>query len=297
MIDCALVPKPVRHKTRAEEAAIHPYFREWLSEMSLPGYFDAPFDLHALSDDDHQEMRAVYFGLIAEVDHQIGRIIDYLKATGEYDETLIVFTSDHGEMLGDHWAWGKGGFYDGSNHIPLIIRDPFASTTARGRQVDALTESVDLLPTILEWMGCVVPTEANGTSLAPWLSDDSPRSWRRAVFWEFDFRNSVTKRYETALSLSSDECTLNVIRDHHYKYVHFTALPPLLFDLRRDPHELHNLAHDPHYASVIADYAQKLLSHRMLHAERTLTNAMLSAGGVVYRNEPRGKPDMLYGLL
>jgi len=52
-------------------------------------------------------MRAVYFGLIAEVDTQIGRIIDYLKSTGEYNETLIIFTSDHGEMLGDHWCWGR----------------------------------------------------------------------------------------------------------------------------------------------------------------------------------------------
>ena len=114
------------------------------------------------------------------------------------------------------------------------------------------------------------------------------------MFWEFDFRNPVTKRYETALHLSSDECTLNVIRDHHYKYVHFTALPPLLFDLKHDPDELHNLADDPTYGSVIAEYAQRLLSHRMLHAERTLTNAMLSPKGVVYRDEPRGQPNALY---
>jgi arylsulfatase A-like enzyme len=165
---------------------------------------------------------------------------------------------------------------------------------ACGRKVDALTESVDLMPTILEWMGCSVPTEANGASLRSWINGETPDLWRKSVFWEFDFRNPVTKRYETALQLSSDECTLNVIRDHHYKYVHFTALPPLLFDLKRDPDELHNLADDPVYGHVITDYAQRLLSHRMLHAERTLTNAMLSPKGIVYRDEPRGQPDALY---
>ena len=294
LIDRDVLPKPVRRETREREAALHPYLREWLKEMSTPGYFDAPFDLHTLSEQEFEDMRAVYFGLIAEVDHQIGRIIDHLKATGEYDNTLIIFTSDHGEMLGDHWSWGKGGFFDASNHVPLIIRDPHASPSACGRRVNALTESVDLMPTILEWMGCDVPSEVNGVSLASWLQGETPETWRRAVFWEFDFRNPVTKRYETALNVSSDECTLNVIRDHHYKYVHFTALPPLLFDLTRDPNELHNLADDPAYGSVIADYAQRLLSHRMLHAERTLTNAMLSPKGVIYRNEPRGRPDALY---
>ena len=294
LIDVGDVPKPVRRETRADEAKLHPYLREWLNEMSNPGYFDAPFDLHALSEQEYEDMRAVYFGLIAEVDHQIGRIIDHLKATGEYDETLIIFTSDHGEMLGDHWCWGKGGFFDASNHIPLIIRDPHGASSHRGKKIDALTESVDLLPTILDWMGCDVPHEASGLSLRPWLDHDQPKRWRKAVFWEFDFRNPVTKRYETALHLTPDECTLNVMRDTHFKYVHFTALPPLLFDLRADPDEKINLADDPAYAPVVADYAQRLLSHRMLHAERTLTNAMLSPRGVVYGTDERGRPDSLF---
>lgn len=297
LIDVAHVPKPRRHQTRAMEAATHPYLREWLKEMSTPGYFDAPFDLQALSDEDYADMRAVYFGLIAEVDHQIGRIINHLKSTGEYKDTLIIFTSDHGEMLGDHWAWGKGGYFDASNHVPLIIRHPDAAAPARGVRVDALTESVDLMPTILDFIGIDTPQEVNGHNLKPWLVGEQPERWRKSVFWEFDFRNPVTRRYENALHLTSDECTLNVIRDDAFKYVHFTALPPLLFDLAQDPDELFNKADDPAYASVIRDYAQKLLSHRMLHAERSLTNAMLSPKGVVYQNLPRGMPEALYGPL
>jgi len=297
LIDINVPRKPIRKANRSEEADGHPYLKVWFDEMSLSGYFDAPLDIHALPEGDREAMRAVYYGLIAEVDAQIGKIIDYLKKTGEYDETLIIFTSDHGEMLGDHWCWGKGGFFDGSNHIPLIIRDPDTPKAARGRQVSAFTESIDLMPTILEWIGSPIPSENNGHSLKEWLAGGTPERWRKSVFWEFDFRNPVTERYEKALGLSPDECTLNVIRDRDFKYVHFTALPPLLFDLQNDPGELVNLAGDPVYAGVIADYAQRLLSHRLLHAERTLTNAMLSPKGVIYQSEPRGQPDALYGSL
>lgn len=295
LIDCAIIPKPKRRETRAIEAASHPYLREWLTEMSSSGYFDAPFDLHHLSEHEYEDMRAVYFGLIAEVDHQIGRIINHLKSTGEYEDTLIIFTSDHGEMLGDHWCWGKGGYFDASNHVPLIICHPDAPQHLRGQTVTAFTESVDLMPTILDFIGRDTPQECNGHALTPWLTGDRPQRWRKAVFWEFDFRNPVSRRYETALHLSSEECTLNVVRDETFKYVHFTALPPLLFDYADDPDELVNRAGDPAYASVMRDYAQRLLSHRMLHAERGLTNAMLSPRGVVYQNAPRGMPDLLYG--
>ncbi|MBX2805708.1 MAG: alkaline phosphatase family protein [Hyphomicrobiales bacterium] len=294
MVDPAVVPTPVRHASQQSERDMHPYLDAWLKEQADPAYFESQVDVQSLPEEDLQAMRAVYFGLIAEVDAQIGRIIEHLKATGEYDETLIIFTSDHGEMLGDHWCWGKGGYFDSSNHIPLIIRDPHAPAQNRGRSVSAFTESVDLTPTILDWLGQAVPAECNGHSLSTWLSGHTPETWRRAVFWEFDFRNPVTKIYETALSLTPDECTLNVLRDNDYKYVHFTALPPLLFDLKNDPQELVNLAGDSTYASVALDYAQRLLSHRMLHAERTLTNAMLSPEGVIYADTPRGEPDRLY---
>ena len=153
------------------------------------------------------------------------------------------------------------------------------------------------MPTILDWIGSPVPHENNGHSLAPFLTGGEPDLWRKAAFWEFDFRNPVSRRYETALGLSPDECTMNVIRDRDFKYVHFTALPPLLFDLRADPGERVNLAEDPAHAGTVARYAQKLLSHRLLHAERTLTNAMLSPEGVIRSDVARGTPDMLYSAV
>lgn len=288
------VPAPVRCASLGDEAGVHPFLRAWLQEMARPAYFESQVDVHALPECDRAAMRAVYFGLVAEVDAQVGRIVDHLKASGQYDDTLIVFTADHGEMLGDHWCWGKGGWFDASNHVPLVIRDPSAPPSARGRRVSAFTESVDLMVTILDWMGLDVPTACSGHSLMLWLAGETPPTWRRGVFWEFDFRNPRTRYYETALGLASDECTLDVYRDDAFKYVHFTSGPPLLYDLKRDPGELHDIAGDPAHATTLATYARKLLSHRMLHCDRTLANTMLGSDGAVANGEARGNPASLY---
>ncbi len=288
LIDDRDVLPPVRQPSLEQERAAHPFLDHWLSQQADPDYFQSQVNVHSIPESDRDAMRAVYYGLIAEVDTQIGRILAHLEATGELDETLVLFTSDHGEMLGDHWCWGKGGWHEASNFVPLVIRDPDLAGSARGRQVGAFTESVDLMPTILEWLGLAVPAAVNGASLAPWLNNAPPPAWRDAVFWEFDFRTPHSQANERALGLTSDQCTLNVVRDRAWKYVHFTALPPLLYNLRDDPGELRDVSRDPANAPIIARYAQKLLSHRMLHAERALTNATLTDAGVIRKDGPRG---------
>ena len=290
LIDAAKVPPAVKLPDQAEEMAVHPYHSYWLTDQQKPAYFESQVNVQALPESNLADMRAVYYGLLNEVDVQVGRILDHLRLTGEMDETLVIFTSDHGELLGDHWAWGKGGWYDNSNFIPLVIRDPNTPVSSRGTTVDEFTESVDLFPTMLEWLGAPVPEEANGFSLLPWLRGATPEQWRDYIFWEFDFRTPDGLQAETRLGLTPDQCTLNVIRDRDYKYVHFTAMPPLLFDLKRDASELENIVDAKGSGPIIARYAQKLLSHRMLHAERTLTNAMLSPKGVVRFSGPRGLP-------
>ena len=117
---------------------------------------------------DVSQARATYYGMASEVDAQIGRLLDYLHVSGAYDETLVVFTSDNGEQLGDHWQFAKYAYFDQSFHIPLIVRDPRAQAdAARGRQVEAFSENVDVMPTILDCLGLDIPAQCDGESLLP----------------------------------------------------------------------------------------------------------------------------------
>ena len=286
MYDPAAVAAPIRRASLAEEGAQHPFLAFWHGTADRAAYHESQVNTMRLGEDGHRAMRAVYYGLLTEVDHHVGRIVAALKDSGDYDDTLIVVTSDHGEMLGDHWLWGKGGWFDGAYHLPLLVRDPRHSAAA-GRHVDAFTESVDLAPTILSWLGLTVPHMWDGRRLDALLEGREPESWRDGVFWEFDFREPVKQTAETALGLSSDQCVLNVWRDERYKYVHFAGLEPLLFDLEADPQEFDNRAGDPTMKGVVADYAGKLLDHRMIHAERTLTTTMLADEGAVTDRAPR----------
>jgi arylsulfatase A-like enzyme len=283
MFDPASVPDPVRAPTRAEEGAQHPL---------LGLMIDHPF---VAAPDDPQEQRALcatYYGMIAEVDDQLGRLIDMLDETGLAERTLVVFTSDHGETLGDHWILHKLGWFDQSYHVPLIVRDPRARFgSSRGRVVDVFTEHVDVLPTIAELLDTEVPLQCDGRPLTPWLDNDTPADWRRAVHSEFDFRDPDGGMFEQAFGLTLEQCALAVLRDDHGKYVHFSGhpvMPPIFFDLDVDPDQLVNRAADPAYAEKVLDYAQRMLAWRMEHAERTLTGMKLTGhAGLVERRAPR----------
>lgn len=253
----------------AEEGAQHP----WLAWFLAGRRNAAPTDTARL-----KLLQASYYGLMNEVDDNLARLFEALRASGDWDRTLIVLTSDHGEQMGDHWMLGKAGYFDQSYHVPLWIRDPDQqSDSARGQLVRAFTEHVDLMPTVLEWIGRAPPRQCDGHSLLPLVrTGRAPGGWRDAVHWEYDFRDPVTGDAEQAFGLHMDECTLNVRRTAHHKYVHFTALPPLLFDLQSDPDECCDRARDPAYGTVLAREAQALLSWRMRHADKTLTHMRIT---------------------
>ena len=280
-------PSKLSHCKRAHsvtaEAAQHP----WLAYQLARDKFRAPANMKTI-----QRLKASYYGLMSEVDDALGRLFDLLKTSGQWDNTLIIFTSDHGEQMGDHWMAGKSGYFDASYHIPLIIRDPRKQADkTRGSQVNCFSENIDIMPTLLEWIGVERPTQCDGHSLLPLLENvfdngSAPTGWRREVHWEFDFREIVNPQVEQTLGLTQHQCALNVIRDEHYKYVHFTALPSLFFDLRDDPNEFHNRAQDPKYQHIVLQYVQKLISWRMNHDDRALTETYLSERGPVTRYAP-----------
>lgn len=287
LYDLDAIPPPVRAKSVAEEGRQHPFLAYIIANHARrEGRFYTQDYLEgtAASDRHFRQLMATYFGMMAEFDHHVGRIVRHLKASGAYDETLIVFTCDHGENLGDHWLCGKEGFFDPAFHIPLIVRDPRSQADgARGRVVDAFTETIDTMPTILEALGLPVPRQCDGASLMPFLKGESPPRWRQEVHWEYDFRSVRSGLPEQALGLAMDDCTLNVLRDRTGKYVHFTALPAAFYDLKADPQQFRNVAGETSRAADILGYAQRMISWRMSNDERTLTGMEVGEGGVVER--------------
>jgi len=178
--------------------------------------------------------------------------------------------------------WSKEIYFDQSFRVPLVIRDP-RPEAARGRRVTQFSEAIDVSPTIIDWLGGEVPRSMDGRSLVPFLNGGTPADWRKQVFFEHDFREVVSQEPQKALGIGSDECTYAVIRDEDYKYVHFAALPPLLFDMRADPNETTNLADDPAMQPVLLRYAQRMLNWRITNVDRTLTNMALTRQGLVSR--------------
>lgn len=269
---------PVRQKTPEKEASQHPWLDHYIFNQSVENYtVDANSrDNVSLSELELRQIRATYFGMMSEVDSQIGRLIDYLRQIGAYDNTLIVFTSDHGDMQGDHWMLSKSCYFEQAFHIPLIIRDPGAvSDQSRGTQVKAFTESVDIMPTILDWIGQNIPVQCNGFSLLPFCHGEQPEGWRQEYHAEYDLRSPYAYNKKPPLGLEKKKCIVNIIRGERYKYVHFAGLPPLFFDLKEDPDEFINRFSDPAYRPRVLEYVEKMLTWRMEHDEPALTDLHL----------------------
>jgi arylsulfatase A-like enzyme len=198
-----------------------------------------------------------------------------------------VLTSDHAEMMGDHWMLGKGGWFDGSYHIPLIVK--LAKGANLVRRVDAFTEAVDITPTLVEAVGGTPPAHLDGRSLLPLMSASPPPDWRDSAHWEFDFR--VIAKPEGRLGLEPQASNLAVIRSGTVKYVHFGGgLPPLLYDLAHDPGEMQNLASDPAWRGTRLEFAERLLSWRGRHLDQSLALIDLTEHGpMMYAAKRSGK--------
>lgn len=282
LYDPADGPAFAQARSWRDEAAAHPYLdhavRKQKREKFLPGMNGKVRDF---GEDEFRAIRALYWGMISEIDAQLGRIWQAIKAAGAWDDTIMVLTSDHAEMMGDHFLLGKGGFFEQSFHIPLIVRDP-ARSKAAGTRVDRFTEAVDVMPTLLELLGATPPAHLDGRSLAPFLGGDAPADWRDAAHWEFDFRSIEKGSAERHFGLKPQQCNLAVIRTDKFKYVHFGGgLPPLLYDLERDPGELANLAGDSAFLPVRLELAERLLAWRAEHLDQSLALSALTEKGVV----------------
>lgn len=216
------------------------------SRMLVPGV--------TVTDDDKRENTREYYALIEHLDYQLGRLIDYLEEKGLRENTIIMFMSDHGEMLGDHGLYWKGGlFYEATIHVPLIISCP--GYIKEGLRSNALVELADVAPTILELVGLPVPHYMQAKSLAGiLLGTADPDYHKDAVYSEF---------YHSALASNTVFATMYF--DGRYKMViHHNDPISELYDLQNDPNEFDNLWGLPETRDLCFEYYQKCVNHAVL---------------------------------
>lgn len=183
-----------------------------------------------------QKMLACYYGMVERMDEQYGQIVNLLEELGQnLDEWIIVYTSDHGEMLGEHGVMEKQKFYEGSCRVPLFIRYPekFAP-----KHVTDNVSSIDLFATLLELCGCTWEKEVDSRSLIPLLDGDNSE-WENEIICQFGGTNIMIKK--------------DNLKYHYYKL----SDTSFLWDLSRDPEETINYIDEPEYQDFIAKCIQK----------------------------------------
>lgn len=224
-----------------------------------------------------RRLRAQYYGMVSEVDAQLGRVWDTLRELGMWDDTMIVVTADHGEQLGDHGLVQKVGWFEECHHILGIVRHP-GHPAAWGSVVDAFTENIDLFPTICDYIGAPVPTQCDGLPLTPFLRGEQPPWWRTAAHWEYDWRDTFIdgSAHEWPWDRRLERQHLATLRDDTTAYVQFADGSWRCFDLEADPTWRTEVT-DP---ERVLRAAQAMLLWRSRHADRTLTDMLVKDGGV-----------------
>ncbi|MEP6942617.1 MAG: sulfatase-like hydrolase/transferase [Betaproteobacteria bacterium] len=236
-----------------------------------------------MRDEVWQAVRPAYQGLIQQVDDHLGRVWDVLDATGRLDDTLIIFSSDHGDFLGDHWLGEKEHFHDAVQRVPLIVVDPDAAADAtRGRAEPRFAEGIDLTPTILDALGIAIARErVEGASLLPITRGANPPKWREFVVSELDYGYREARR---TLGRAPDACRAWMVRGDRWKYAHWQDFQPQLFDLESDARELRDLGADPGHEAIRRQMRDHLLSWFMgLKRRVTVTDASVEAGTAAHR--------------
>jgi choline-sulfatase len=199
---------------------------------------DQPFDERTI-----RNALAAYYGMVTFLDEQIGIVLEALDQAGLTADTRVTYTSDHGEMLGEHGLWWKSSMYEASVAVPLILSGPDVPV---GKVVQTNASLIDCFPTIVEGVGAqLAADDADLPGASLWEAAQRP-----------DHGRTVFSEYHTVYS----ESAMYMIRNERYKYVHFIDHRPQLFDLQEDPDEVRDLAGDLRYAEVLAACERELRS-------------------------------------
>ena len=217
----------------------------------IGAFLKAEYSQNYANDEIRDIVLPAYMGLVKQIDDHIGRLMITLEELNLLSHTMIVFTSDHGDYLGDHWLGEKDLFHEPSVKIPMIVVDPDVkadSTRNSGRS--EFVESVDIVPTFVEIAGGEICRERiEGLSLLPLLhSSSSAQQWREYAVSEINYADRGA-RYE--LRAEPYQCNATMVRDSRWKYIYYQGFADQLFDLEHDPNELHDLGQNPNLVAVI----------------------------------------------
>jgi len=199
-----------------------------------------------------------YLRCVAAVDDNVGRLLDYLDASGLAENTIVVYTSDQGFYLGDHGWFDKRFMYEHSLRMPLLVRYP--KEIKAGSINDDIVLNLDFAPTFLDFAGVAVPSDMQGRSLRPLLKGNTPQNWRASMYYhyyEYPAVHSVKRHYG--------------IRTKRYKLIHFYHDIDAweLYDLEKDQNELNNVYDNPAYADIVKQLKTELQQLRKEYKDTT----------------------------
>lgn len=200
----------------------------------------------SLTDELHRQCLATYYGYVSQIDYNVGRVLDALESTGQADNTIVVYTSDHGEMMSEHGVWTKFNLaYDATVRVPLLIRYP--DVIPADRRSDALVGLYDLLPTLCGQSGIATPDSVQGTDLAPLWSEEDPK-WRSSIVAEIGDAQGYPGLCQMARSSTAK----------YIKHQTGRRITEQLFDLKSDPWEIKNVAGQEEYGQTLSQLRQVL---------------------------------------
>ncbi|WP_077623211.1 choline-sulfatase [Sediminibacillus massiliensis] len=232
-------PIPMPEVTGEELEDMHP-FNQWIQTHH-------ELDICQLSEEEIRQNRRAYYGMVTYFDDKVGQIVKELERLEMRDSTIIVVTSDHGEMLGEHGMWFKRTFYDPAAKIPLIISHP--ERFPAGKKVSESVSLVDLAATFM--------TVADVPECDKWLAKMDGDSFEALLAGEeADWKDEVISEYYGEGPVQP----MIMLRAGNFKYVYVHEHDSLLFDLKKDPNEIKNLAQSPEYKQLLSKFEERILS-------------------------------------
>jgi len=260
------VVDPIR--ADSERDTDHPLMREYLNARVCKSFS---------RDHVRQHVIPAYMGLIKQLDDNLGRLFAWMDEKGLSDNTIIAFTADHGDYMGDHWMGDKDFYHEVAVKVPLIIADPRPQAdAARGSVCDELVEMIDLAPTFMKALGCEEkPHIIEGRDLTPVLHGTEGFS-RRYTISEHDYSSF---EMAAALNVPQEDARTVMIFDGRWKYVRCEGFDPVMFDLETDPNEVADIGRSdaPEHVAVRARMEAAMLAWSTQHHTRITADAAVLA--------------------